>query len=112
MSRFLVMWDCNGLENVIGLGDIMNDFFMDALKGSGASGMNSLVRAYNGMTMRARLNSQRHYEIYTFETSVESTVDDVKQWFEETPQYIVDLIREKGVKHYSDRLKEDTRKIV
>jgi len=112
MSRFLVMWDCNGLETVIDLGGTMNDFFMDALKGGGSEGMNSLVRTYNSMTMRARYNSQRHYEIYSFETSFESTTDDVKKWFEETPQYIVDLIREKGVKHYSDRLKEDNRKIV
>lgn len=112
MSRFLVMWDCTGLETVIDLNDVMGDFFVDALKGGGSGGMNSLVSTYNGMTLRARYNTQRHYEIYTFETSFESTTDDVKKWFDETPQYIVELIREKGVKHYSARLKEDTRKIV
>lgn len=58
------------------------------------------------LILRARVNSQRQYEIYTIETTGLSK-EDLEHCFSDTPQIIVDLIREKGVKVYSDRIKEE-----
>jgi len=53
------------------------------------------------MILRARYNSQRHYEIYTFDS--ELTEEDIKETFTNDPQLIVDTIRQVGHKFYSDR---------
>ena len=53
------------------------------------------------LILRAISNPQRFYEIYTVKTSL--TKEDIIEEFETNPQIIVDLIREKGSKIYSDR---------
>jgi hypothetical protein len=62
------------------------------------------------MIMRARFNSQRSYEIYSFDTSM--TMDEVRDIFEEDPQPIVEWIRENGNKIYSDYVKSERKMIV
>jgi hypothetical protein len=62
------------------------------------------------MIMRARFNSQRSYEIYSFDTSM--TMDEVRDIFEEDPQPIVEWIRENGNKIYSDYVKNERKMIV
>jgi hypothetical protein len=54
------------------------------------------------LILRARANSQRHYEIYQFTTDG-IDMDDVKSMFEDNPQFIVNHIRKNGRKIYSDR---------
>lgn len=60
------------------------------------------------MILRARMNSQRNYEIYEFITGME--MDEVKQLFKTSPQIIVDSIRNVGHCIYSDR--ETTKKVI
>jgi hypothetical protein len=57
------------------------------------------------MILRAKYNSQRHYEIYQFVTDG-LDMDDVKSMFEDSPQFIVNHIRKNGKKIYSDRLEQ------
>ena len=57
------------------------------------------------MILRAKYNSQRHYEIYQFVTDG-LDMDDVKSMFKDSPQFIVDHIRKNGSKIYSDRLEQ------
>ena len=52
----------------------------------------------------------RSYEIYTFSAEASITEETLKELFERTPQEIVDLVRKKGSKVYSDRLLISTRK--
>ena len=54
------------------------------------------------LLLRARANSQRQYEIYSFGVEGELSLEEMKEMFNNNPQYFVDLIREKGVKIYSD----------
>ena len=53
------------------------------------------------MIMRARVNSQRHYEIYAFDS--ELSEEDIRETFEDSPQVIADAIRNVGYKFYSNR---------
>ena len=57
------------------------------------------------LKLRAQFNSQRHYEIYTFDSG-DFGLTDVRNLFERTPQTIVDFIRENGTMIYSDRVSD------
>lgn len=52
------------------------------------------------LLLRARYNSQRNYEIYSFRSNV--LEEDILEMFDEQPQLIVDWLRKNGKKIYSD----------
>jgi hypothetical protein len=62
------------------------------------------------LIMRARYNSQRSYEIYTFSTTM--SMNEVRKFFADDPQPIVEWIRENGNKIYSDYVKRENKFIV
>jgi arsenate reductase-like glutaredoxin family protein len=62
--------------------------------------------------LRARYNSQRHYEIYTVNMDESISEQDIRDMFETSPQGMADLIRERGHKMYSDRVDQKQVKIV
>lgn len=95
--QFIAMWDMHGLESLINVTDLEHQAIVAALKGQKIKHSNPLQY----MILRARLNPQRHYEIYAFNSQI-SEVSIVKH-FKTDPQSIVNLIREKGEKIYSDR---------
>jgi len=97
-NKFLAMWDCNGLECLFDISDLEHDGMISALKGEA----NKTPFNIGMLMMRARYNSQRSYEIYSFTATQSITETDIRTLFEENPQYIVDLIRERGNKIYSD----------
>jgi hypothetical protein len=55
------------------------------------------------LILRARSNPQRHYEIYTITVEPDISLKDIEDMFKDTPQAIVDLIRQRGHRLYSDR---------
>ena len=55
------------------------------------------------LILRARANPQRNYEIYTVQVEADVTLKDIRDMFKDTPQEIVDLVRARGHKLYSDR---------
>jgi hypothetical protein len=61
------------------------------------------------MLLRARVNSQRAYEIYEFNSTV--AYDELKTAFEVDPQPIVEWIRENGKQVYSDYVKQNRKMI-
>jgi hypothetical protein len=96
-NKFLAMWDCNGLECLFDITDLEHDAMIAGLKNE------TIKTPFNlsMLMMRARLNSQRSYEIYSFET-IDMDYDTVKVMFDNDPQIIVNAIRENGNKIYSD----------
>jgi len=111
VKNFIAMWDNTGLESIFDvdaemaqrdayekrkLWNILKDEKM--LEYRPSIPLQSLI-------LRARANSQRHYEIYQFTTDG-IDMDDVKSMFEDNPQFIVDHIRKIGSKIYSDRLEQ------
>ena len=95
-NLFLVMWDCYGLEYITNLRDVEQDQVWCRLKGEPSLLANSMSRTLNSMLMRARINNQRNYEIYTIQTDESVTLEDVQESFESMPQQIVNMIRERG----------------
>ena len=106
-TRFVVMWDMHGLESLINVSKIEKEHeqwekenIFRVLKEDNTTLKPAHV-PLNQMILRAKFNSQRHYEIYTFDS--ELSEQDIRETFENSPQVIADAIRNVGYKFYSDR---------
>jgi hypothetical protein len=97
-NHFVVMWDCNGLEAVELLPDPAETTFA-LLKGTEPPKPPNILH----WRLRAQFNTQRHYEIYVFETVKGITKDDIVEMFEASPQHAADTIRRIGTVFHSDR---------
>ena len=109
-NLFLVSWDCTGLEAVINVTDYEKEATWATLKNEDPPvRLGSMV---NHLMLRARANSQRHYEIYTMNVAEGISDEDIRTMFEQDPQGSADLIRDRGNQIYSDRENLVDRKIV
>lgn len=108
-NTFLLSWDCNGLEAVVNVTALNAERTWATLQDKPGPNLNHLVTA---IMMRARYNSQRHYEIYTVNMDKSISEQDIRAMFETSPQAMADLIRERGNKMYSDRVNQTQVKIV
>jgi len=73
----------------------------EKLKGEPVSA--SKLPSLSHIMLRARLNSHRHYEIYTVEATDGITAEDIREMFEASPQTAADTIRRLGHCIHSDR---------
>ena len=110
------MWDMTGLESLINVTKIEKEHeqwekenIFRILKEETQTLKPPMVPLMM-MIMRAKANSQRHYEIYTFDS--ELSEQDIRETFETNPQVMVDAIRNVGHKFYSDRADKKQQVIV
>ena len=112
---YVLSWDCQGLEACVNISNIDKDEMWTALKSTEDNLFkgrgNTVGSIVNMLTLRARYNSQRHYEIYIVDTEDNISADDLKTMFEDDPQGSAELIRNRGRKLYSDRYEENKIKI-
>ena len=92
------MWDCHGLEAVAQVPDPAETTFA-LLKGVEPPKLPNIMH----WRLRAQFNTQRHYEIYVFETVKGITAEDIREMFEASPQTAADTIRRIGTVFHSDR---------
>ena len=97
-TMFAIMWDCNGLEAVVRVPNPADRTFA-LLKGVEPPRPPNIMH----WELRARYNSQRHYEIYLITATPGISEDDIRDMFEADPQTAADTIRRIGHQHYSDR---------
>jgi hypothetical protein len=114
---FIVMWDMLGLESIFDIHKAMQEIenweknkIWDVLKGHQMEAPKPNPIPLPMMILRARSNSQRSYEIYSFNTTMSER--EVRKIFAEDPQPIVEWIRENGNKIYSDYVKQERKMIV
>lgn len=111
---FLIFWDCYGLESCIDITESMQQGNMfeyenlfERIKNPDEEPHNEHVhrigRIINGMSMRARFNPQRNYELYFIHTVKSITTEEFETMFAEDPQSAVELIRDRGQKLFSYR---------
>ena len=96
----LLVWDCLGLEYSCNLTDYEKDIMWSTLKGEKPT---VRIPNLNMLILRARANPQRNYEIYTVQVEADVSLKDIQAMFKDSPQDIVDLVRARGHKLYSDR---------
>ena len=99
--QFLVMWDCNGLECVADYTEYSQAQVWAGLKGEAGPRM---FPNLEHLKLRARMNSQRNYEIYAITAVDGITEQDIREMFEANPQGAADTIRRLGQVLYSNRM--------
>ncbi len=102
MRYILASWCSEGFECLEDTTSKHPDHFekgqiMEALKGNTPQ-KNPLWHQLSAMTLRARFNSQRSYEIYIFTMGDDVEFKEVEDWMIADPQSLVDWIR---VNHWS-----------
>jgi hypothetical protein len=104
-NAYIFAWDQTGIESIIPITqyeewdkqntwNILNDQPVER------NPLNSIIQS---LILRARYNSQRHYEIYTVDCAFPIDEAEWREIWQENPQGTADLIRERGQKIYSDR---------
>jgi hypothetical protein len=109
MHQFVVMWDNRGLEFVGDWTEYNQDQVWSTLQGKKSE--KTFVNLMH-LELRARSNTQRHYEIYLINATDGIRADDIRDMFDRDPQTAADIIRERGHRYYSDRVNTDQVKIV
>lgn len=104
-NAFIFSWDINGIESIIPISqyehwDKENLVRMLKEEPTKRNPLNDIVRT---LVLRARFNSQRHYEIYAIDCDPDLDEEFWKQQWESNPQFTAELIRERGHKIWSDR---------
>ena len=115
-KHYLAMWDCNGLESLHDVDYHMNRYnewekqkVVAILKEERIPARPTGI-PLQMLILRAKANSQRAYEIYEFNSTIE--YDELKEAFNDNPQPIVEWIRVNGKQVYSDYLKQERKLIV
>jgi hypothetical protein len=122
-NTFIISWDMTGLEAVVDVtqdlaaGELREqEMLFDILKEPEANHGNGPWRRISSiiqmMTLRARANTHRHYEIYSIQTVDDIDRSTLERLFEDNPQGAAELIRDRGTKLYSDRISKRTQVIV
>ena len=103
--QFLIVWDQLGLECCVDVTEDQQRRMWESLQGRPVS--QSRIPNYQHLLLRARYNSQRHYEIYVVEATDGITAEDICEMFEADPQSAADTIRRLGHCIHSDRAQRD-----
>jgi hypothetical protein len=107
---FLLSWDNTGLEACINVTEYEKAEMWSKL--SNTEPPVGISKAVQHLMLRARANPQRHYEIYTINVDCSISVENMREMFDNSPQHAADLIRDRGNKVFSDRVDQQTVKIV
>lgn len=123
MKKFLVFWDCYGLESCIDITEGIergNNFekekifalLVDPSKEPTNVHVKELNRLVNHMMLRAQVNSQRNYELYMINSQDGIEQKDITEWFELCPQSAADFCRANGAKLVSYRATDQERRVI
>ena len=111
MRYYIVSWDCEGVEF---LKDITADHpdrwaeknLFSSIKESKKVDQ-PMSFSLTGLLMRARVNSQRHYEVYVFTSEDDIDEEAVRAWSDTDPQGFANWVREYHTqKLWDDRAKK------
>ena len=106
-NAYLFMWNAYGIESIVPITQYEDQSKLDMWKilKEEPTGKNPIDDILGAMTMRARFNAERSYEIYAMDCDEGITEEDLFDFWNTSPQAAADLTREKGVRIFSDRNK-------
>lgn len=113
-NAFIFSWDCTGIEAIIPITeyedwDTINAFNRLQDKPTKSNPLDNLISL---LCLRARFNPQRFYEIYAVDCDQSLTKEFWEKEWEDAPQDCANLIRNRGIKIYSDRMPKEQVRIV
>jgi len=123
VSKFLLSWDCYGLEACVDITEDVgrgNEFEKESLfqrianpeeepHNEHVAKLNKMIHM---MQLRARFNPQRNYEIYMINATDGVSKQDVEQWFTDSPQEAANRCREIGTQLLSHRETQPERRVI
>ena len=101
-NTFAIMWDCHGLEAVERVPNPADTTFA-VLANKPLPQMPKIMH----WQLRARYNSQRHYEIYIITAAAGIDENDIRDMFEANPHAAAETTRRIGEKFHRDRLESN-----
>jgi hypothetical protein len=101
------MWSAYGIESIVPITQYEDQHKLDIwnILQEKPTGKNPLDDILMSMEMRARFNPARSYEIYAMDCDGGITEEDLFQFWDTAPQAAADLIRERGVRLFTNRNK-------
>ena len=99
MTLWIMSWDDNGLEAVVNLTAMQEQYVFDTLARGNVP--NPIPSVIDRLSLRARFNSHRNYEIYTLKTEDEMNEDQIRDYFDANPLAFKDLVRTKATRKIS-----------
>lgn len=110
-NAFIFSWDQLGIDSIVPITqyehhDKQNLIRILSEKPTIKNPLDNIVRS---LILRAKFNSQRHYEIYAVDCTEGMDEAFWREQWEEYPQETAELIRERGHKLYSDRATNQVR---
>jgi hypothetical protein len=104
-NAYIFAWDNTGIESIVPITqyehyDRDNTMRILSNEPTVRSPLTSILQM---MVIRAKANPQRCYEIYSVDCSDEMSEDFWREEWATNPQGCADLVRERGIKLYSDR---------
>lgn len=101
-KTWLLSWDQTGLETIVLVYD--PQWLLESLATGQLPRPEVNVR---NVILRAQANQQRHYEVYAINFDYDMTEGDILEFYKQSPQNFVDLVRDRGHVMHSDRQKFD-----
>jgi hypothetical protein len=111
MKHYIAFWSSEGFESITDITEYDPEHWNLDNAQRVLQGDNTLPNPVNHMlmtmTLRARYNSQRFYEIYSFSADDDLDQETLNIWSADNPQGAAEWIRNNGNRIYSDRVKKD-----
>jgi hypothetical protein len=107
-KQWIVLFDTLGVDTLIPWDDLKSDDMIAVLSGKNPAKKGN--KHVNMMILRAKANHQRFPEVWAYDTAEDYAYEEMKKLWEETPQAVADLVREKGTSLY--KLKKEKSVIV
>ena len=104
-NAYIFAWDNTGIDSIVPITqyeqhDRDNTMRILSDEKTVRNPLNNIIQM---LVLRAKANPQRHYEIYSVDCSDEMSEDLWREEWASDPQGCADLVRERGIKMYSDR---------
>lgn len=96
MTCWILCWCDDGLESVINLTKMNEQFVFDNL--ADKTKINPIPSLLDVLELRARYNQHRNYEIHSIHIEDEMTEDDIRYYFEIDTTEFKKLIRQRASK--------------
>lgn len=93
-KQWVVLFDTLGVDTLIPWDDFKSDDMISVLSGKKPSKKGN--QRVSMMILRAKANHQRFPEVWAYDTAEDYEYEDMRSMWEETPQMVADLVREKG----------------
>jgi hypothetical protein len=112
-NAFIFGWDQLGIESIVPISqyeriDIDNTMRLLREEPIIRNPLNDIIQM---LTLRARFNTHRHYEIYAIDCDPGMDEKFWQEQWDKYPQETAEIIRQRGHKLFSDRAQPDSIKI-